>query len=73
LESARAAVAKALNEMPAEMRANAILGGLIHEDDSPGNYSLRETEQGFDILLHDAIGQPYEIYGWGPDGIEVRR
>jgi hypothetical protein len=35
---------------------NVLLGGTIHEEDSPGNYTLRETSKGVDYVTYDAQG-----------------
>jgi hypothetical protein len=35
---------------------NILLGGPIHEEDSPGNYQIQETTNGVDFVIFDADG-----------------
>jgi hypothetical protein len=35
---------------------NHLQGGLIHEEDSPGNYILRQTDEGVAFIGHDGTG-----------------
>ena len=43
-------------EKPADFVFNPLLGGMIREEDSPGNYTLRETTNGIEFLGYDAVG-----------------
>jgi len=36
--------------------SNVLLGGTIQEEDSPGNYTLRETKEGIEFLGYDPLG-----------------
>ncbi len=38
---------------------NDLLGGRIREEDSPGNYSIRETDEAFEMTGYDAAGAPH--------------
>jgi hypothetical protein len=40
----------------AHTNENVLLGGMIHEEDSPGNYIFLETTNGFDFVRFDANG-----------------
>jgi hypothetical protein len=35
---------------------NMLLGGVIREEDSPGNYVIRQTTNGFEFLWYDGNG-----------------
>ena len=37
---------------------NFLSGGLIHEEDSPGNYQLRQAGNRLDYIIYDACGAP---------------
>jgi hypothetical protein len=37
-------------------RENLLLGGTLRQEDSPGNYTLRETTNGLDFIGYDAQG-----------------
>ena len=37
---------------------NFLSGGLIHEEDSPGNYQLRQSSNRVDYVIYDACGAP---------------
>lgn len=39
---------------------NFLCGGLIHEEDSPGNYELRQTTNGLKCIVYDASGAAIE-------------
>ena len=41
------------NTIPPNVRTNVLLGGLIHEEDSPGNYVLRDRTNGLEVLWYD--------------------
>ena len=41
--------------------ANLLLGGSIREEDSPGNYTLRETEAGIGFITYDAQGAEHVL------------
>ncbi len=44
---------------------NDLLGGHIHEEDSPGNYSLRETSDGqLEFVTYDAEGGEHVFGNW---------
>lgn len=56
LESVRKHVSHLLAQGDSRWTKNVLLGGLIREEDSPGNYTLRETPEGVEILGYDATG-----------------
>ena len=41
--------------------ANLLLGGPIREEDSPGNYTLRETASGLEFVTYDAQGAEHVL------------
>jgi hypothetical protein len=41
--------------------ANLLLGGSMHEEDSPGNYTLRETATGLEYVTYDAEGAEHVL------------
>jgi hypothetical protein len=43
---------------------NVLLGGPIHFEDSPGNYTLRDTTNGLEFLMHDAQGAEQVFDRW---------
>jgi hypothetical protein len=43
---------------------NDLVGGQIHEEDSPGNYLLRETNQQVQLIIFDANGGEYVRGSW---------
>jgi hypothetical protein len=45
---------------------NYILGGLIHEEDSPGNYVFREKNGQVQYVIFDAQGAEHSRGGWMP-------
>jgi hypothetical protein len=47
------AVIKNYNGEPME---NPLLGGQMKEEDSPGNFTIRKTSEGYDFVCYDAIG-----------------
>lgn len=55
-----AAVRNAFQQIPDEDRQarfrNEVMGGLIIEEDSPGNFTLRETPVGVEFVAHDVMG-----------------
>lgn len=55
LESVRKHVAIQLAQ-PSPSWTNLLLGGPIREEDSPGNYTLRDTPEGVEILGYDTAG-----------------
>ncbi len=40
---------------------NELQGGLVHEEDSPGNYGFRETPEGLEYLTYDAQGAEHVL------------
>jgi hypothetical protein len=40
---------------------NPLLGGTVHEEDSPGNYTLRETATGLEFVAYDAQGAEHVL------------
>lgn len=58
LDSIRQELARQLAKLDARHSENVLLGGRIHEEDSPGNYTLRETGEGVEIIGYDAAGTP---------------
>lgn len=53
LQSVRTATERAQKEFVFE---NLLQGGSIHEEDSPGNYTLRESTSGIDLLGYSPSG-----------------
>lgn len=53
---ARAAIERIQNDMTDTAQTNFLLGGLIHEEDSPGNYILRQNTNGIEFVAFDADG-----------------
>jgi hypothetical protein len=43
---------------------NDLVGGQIHEEDSPGNYLLRETNQQVQLIIFDANGGEHVRGSW---------
>ena len=43
---------------------NDLVGGQIHEEDSPGNYLLRETNQQVQLIIFDANGGEHVRRSW---------
>jgi Uncharacterized protein conserved in bacteria (DUF2330) len=43
---------------------NVLLGGPIHFEDSPGNYTLRDTTNGLEFVMYDAQGTEYVDDRW---------
>ena len=43
---------------------NDLVGGQIREEDSPGNYLLRETNQQVQLIIFDANGGEYVRGSW---------
>jgi hypothetical protein len=37
---------------------NYLSGGIIHEEDSPGNYQLRQAGNRVECVIYDASGAP---------------
>ena len=37
---------------------NYLMGGLVREEDSPGNYTIRQTEEDFEYIWYDIDGAP---------------
>jgi hypothetical protein len=56
LADARAVVKSAENEYPELTRENFLLGGPVHEEDSPGNYTFRENTNGVQLIWYDSNG-----------------
>lgn len=56
LDSVRKEIASYLEQKESRRTENTLLGGRIREEDSPGNYSLRLTAEGVEILGHDTTG-----------------
>jgi hypothetical protein len=40
---------------------NFLIGGLVREEDSPGNYTIRQTEEDFEYIWYDIDGAPQII------------
>jgi hypothetical protein len=40
------------------LKMNHLSGGLIHEEDSPGNYQLRQSSNRVECVIYDACGEP---------------
>lgn len=53
---ARAALKKIQNSNPKLVEENPLLGGPVREEDSPGNYVLRETTNGVGFFWFDVDG-----------------
>jgi hypothetical protein len=34
------------------------MGGLVREEDSPGNYTIRQTDEDFEYIWYDIEGAP---------------
>ncbi|NOS70368.1 MAG: hypothetical protein HOP33_10605 [Verrucomicrobia bacterium] len=45
---------------------NHYLGGLIHEEDSPGNFILRERDGRVEYVIYDAQGAEAVLSSWIP-------
>jgi hypothetical protein len=45
-----------LTNPPGKDFDNDLLGGIIHEEDSPGNFTLRETGDEWEFVTYDAQG-----------------
>jgi hypothetical protein len=43
---------------------NVLLGGLIHFEDSPSNFTLRDTTNGLEFVMHDVQGAEYVDNRW---------
>ena len=43
---------------------NDLVGGQVHEEDSPGNYLLRETNQQVQLIIFDANGGEHVLGSW---------
>lgn len=56
LAESRAMLKKIQNRMPELTEQNLLLGGPIREEDSPGNYILRQGTNGVGFFLFDANG-----------------
>ena len=52
----RFAYTRATNEVPSDYFLNAFIGGHIREEDSPGNFTLRESADGIEYVVYDAAG-----------------
>ena len=70
LDELRKALAGYLPDLPERERDNLFLGGQIREEDSPGNYTLRETEIGIEMLGHAAAGNPSIVARWSTNGFK---
>lgn len=46
---------------------NHYLGGLIHEEDSPGNFILREVNGYVEYVIYDARGEAHVLRAWKPE------
>lgn len=44
--------------------ANLLLGGSIREEDSPGNFTVRENGDELEFLGYDALGTPHVLGSW---------
>ena len=56
LAEARAILKKVENQYPKLTEQNLLLGGAVREEDSPGNYILRQSTNGVDFVWFDADG-----------------
>jgi hypothetical protein len=56
LAEARSVVKKIENQYPQLTEQNLLLGGAVREEDSPGNYLLRQSTNGVDFVWFDADG-----------------
>jgi hypothetical protein len=61
IERASAGTPEAAHRVLASARTNGmpenlLLGGQVHEEDSPGNFTLRATTNGLEYLIYDAQG-----------------
>lgn len=61
LAESRAALKKIQNSMPELTEQNFLLGGPIREEDSPGNYILRQSTNGVEFFLFDASGGEHSL------------
>jgi hypothetical protein len=57
LSEARAIAAQAATNM----QDNVLLGGSIREEDSPGNYVVRQTTNGFEFVWFDRNGGDHTL------------
>jgi hypothetical protein len=48
-------------EKHAHIVSNPLLGGTIREEDSPGNYTLRETTNGLEFVGYDSLGAEHVL------------
>jgi hypothetical protein len=71
LDELRAVLSEDLPDLPERDRRNLFLGGRIREEDSPGNYTVREREAGVEIIGYDATGNPWVIARWSTHGFEL--
>jgi hypothetical protein len=56
LTEARAALTKIESSYPKLTEQNYLLGGRVREEDSPGNYILRQSTNGVEFVWFDAGG-----------------
>jgi hypothetical protein len=65
LAEAREGAARAVHELGRDVDhrfdENLLLGGSIHEEDSPGNYVIRQTTNGFEFIWFDAYGAEHSM------------
>jgi len=50
---------------------NAFTGKPIKHEDSPGNYTVRDTDQGLEYACYDFVGSPYFVYVSKPGAEEA--
>lgn len=58
IQLVRAALAKTKDQW----RENLLQGGVVREEDSPGNYTLRETLTGVAVVGYNALGAAQELH-----------
>ena len=56
LSEARIAIKKIVDSFPRLTEKNLLIGGPVREEDSPGNYILRQSSNGVEIVCFDADG-----------------
>jgi hypothetical protein len=56
LAEARIVLKKIQKDHPGFVEQNPLLGNSVHEEDSPGNYVLRQSTNGIDFVWFDADG-----------------
>jgi Uncharacterized protein conserved in bacteria (DUF2330) len=49
---------------------NHYLGGQIHEEDSPGNFILREVNGNVEYVIYDSWGEAQVLQSWKPENVK---